>query len=93
MRDFERMKTSLLLTCCETRVTPKTFWVFQITKTSRGFEVRNSHELVESLLNAKLVEPLGRRASVKEVTSAIPLQGRDYSHSSWEAHIHGTLGS
>ena len=26
MRDFERMKTSLLLTCCETRVTPQTFW-------------------------------------------------------------------
>ena len=52
---------------------------------SRIFEVRNSHELVDSLLslhvlqNAKPVATSGRRATVKELASAIPLQGHDYS--------------
>ena len=62
------------------------FWGLDITKTSRGFEVRNSLELVdflaEALLGCKMSKPVattGRRATVKELASAIPLQGHDYS--------------
>ena len=54
MRDFERMKTSLPLTdVVVLRNTGDTvkFLNLEITKTSRSFEVRNSHELVDPLLS------------------------------------------
>ena len=63
------------------------FWGLEITRMSRGFEVRNSEELAESLLslhglqNSNPVAAPGRRAAVKGLVSAIPLQGHDYSAS------------
>ena len=57
----------------------------EITKTSRGFEVRKSHELAYSLLslyvlqNATPVGTPGRRATAKELAAVIPLQGYDSS--------------
>ena len=76
MRDFEHKKTSLLLTdVVVLRNTGFTVncWGLEITKTSRSIAVRNSHELVDSLLspyglqNAKPVAIPGRRATVKEL--------------------------
>ena len=37
--------------CCAMKATQSTFLGLEITKTSRGFEVKNSRDLVESLLN------------------------------------------
>ena len=54
MRDFERMKISLLfLDGMVLRNTGDTaiFLGLEITETSRGFEVRNSHEVVDPLLS------------------------------------------
>ena len=57
-----------------------------ITKTSRGFEVRNSTDLVESRLNLYVLENSkttanpGGRSTVMELASAIPLDGHDYSN-------------
>ena len=68
MRDFERMKTSLLLTNVVVLRNTRdavNFLGLEI-KTSRGFEVRNGQELVESLLslcglqNSKSLAALGR---------------------------------
>ena len=56
------------------------------TKTSRGFEVKNSTDFVETLLNlyglenAKPTANPGRRSTVMELASATPLDGHDYSN-------------
>ena len=58
----------------------------EITKTSKGFEVKNSTDLVESLLNlyglenSKPTANPGRRSTVMEFPSATPLDGHDYSN-------------
>ena len=76
------------------------FLGLEIPKKSRGSEVRNSHELVDSLLNlgvlhnATPVATPGRSATAKELASAIPLQGYDSSTvraAVREIHRHGTL--
>ena len=67
--------------------TQSTFWGLEITKTGRGFEVRNSRELVEPLLRIftglktqnRLPNP-GGRCTVMELATAIPLDGHDYSN-------------
>ena len=62
------------------------FLVLEITKTSKGFEVKNNTDLVESLLNLyglqnsnPTVNP-GRRSTVMELASATPLDGHDCSN-------------
>ena len=56
------------------------------TKTSRGFEVKNITDFVESLLNlyglvnGKPTANPGRRSTVMELASATPLDGHDYSN-------------
>ena len=58
----------------------------EITKTCRGFEVKNSTDFVEYLLNfygsenSKPTANPGRRSTVMELASAIPLDGHDYSN-------------
>ena len=58
----------------------------EITKTRKGFEVKNSTDLVESLLNLYGLQNLkptvipGRRSTVMELASATPLDGHDYSN-------------
>ena len=58
----------------------------EITKTSRGLEVINRKDLVESLLNlyelgnSKPTANPGRRSTVMELASATPLDGHDYSN-------------
>ena len=89
MSDLERMKTSLYLTdvvvLCHD-VDTVNFSGLEITKTSRGFAVRNSTDLVEPLLNlhglenSKPTANPGRRSTVMELASATPLGGRDYSN-------------
>ena len=81
MRDVERMKTGLLfLDGMVLRNSGDTAIFLGL-----GFEVRNSHEVADSLLshcglqNAKPVATPGRRATVKEPASAVPLQGPSYS--------------
>ena len=67
------------------KATQSTFLGLEITKTCRGFEVKNSTDLVESLLNlyglenSKPTANPGRRSTVMELASAIPLGGHDYS--------------
>ena len=61
MSAFERMRTSLCSTdvvvlCHESD--PVNFWYLEITKTSKGFEVQNSTDLVESLFNLDGLEKL-----------------------------------
>ena len=59
----------------------------EITKTRKGFEVKNSTDLVEFLLklhglqNSKPTVNPGRRSTVMELASPTPLDGHDYSHS------------
>ena len=51
---FEHMKTSLYLTdevVLRHEGDTVNFWSLEITKTSKGFEVKNSTDLVESLSN------------------------------------------
>ena len=88
MSDFEHMKTSLYLTdVVVLRHEGDTFNCFglEITKTSRSFEVKNSTDFVESLMNlyglenSKPTANLGRRSTVMELASAIPLDCHDYS--------------
>ena len=63
-----------------------TFLGLEITKTRKGFEVKNSTDLVESLLNlcglqnSKPTVNPGRRSTVMEFASATPLDGHDYSN-------------
>ena len=58
----------------------------EITKTRKGFEVKNSTDLVESLLNlyalqnSKPTVNPGRRSTVMELASATPLDGHRYSN-------------
>ena len=89
MSDLERIKISLYLTdvvvLCHD-VDAVNFSGLEITKTSRGVEVKDSTDLVEPLLNlyglenAKPTANPGRRSTVMELASATPLGGRDYSN-------------
>ena len=62
------------------------FLGLEITKTSKGFEVKNRTDLVESLLNlyglenSKPTAILGRRSTVMELASATPLDGHGHSN-------------
>ena len=62
------------------------FLGLEITKTCKGFEVKNSTDFVESLLklhglqNSKPTVNPGRRSTVMELESATPLDGYDYSN-------------
>ena len=64
--------------------TQSTFLGLEITSTRKGFEVKNSTDLVESLLklfglqNSKPTFNAGRRSTVVEVASATPVDGHDY---------------
>ena len=89
MSDFEHMKTSVYLTdvvVLRHEGDTVNFSGFEITKTRRGFEVKNSTDLVESLLklyglqNSKPTVNPGRRSTVMELASATPLDGHDYSN-------------
>ena len=89
MSDLDCMKTSLYLTdvvvLCHD-VDTVNFSGLEITKTSRGFEVKNSTDLVESLLNlyglenSKPTANPGRRSTVMELPSATPVDSHDYSN-------------
>ena len=68
------------------KTTQSTFLSLEITKTRKGFEVKNSTAFVESILNLyglknskPTVDP-GRRSTVMELASATPLDGHDYSN-------------
>ena len=89
MSDFEHMKTSLYLTdvvVLRHEGDTVNFLGFEITKTRKGFEVKNSTDLVESLLklyglqNSKPTVNPGRRSTVMELVSATPLDGHEYSN-------------
>ena len=89
MSDFEHTKTSLYLTdmvVFRHEGDTVNFLGLEITKTSRGFEVKNSTDLVEHLLNlyglenSKTTANPGRRSTVTELASATPLDGHDYSN-------------
>ena len=89
MSGFEHMKTSLHLTdvvVLRRDGDTVNFLGLEINKTSRGFEVKNSIDFVESFLNhhrlenAKPTANLGRRLTVMELASATPLDGHDYSN-------------
>ena len=62
------------------------FLGLEITKTLKGFEVKNRRDLEESLLNlyglenSKPTANPGRRSTVMELASAIPLDGHDCSN-------------
>ena len=68
------------------KATQSTFLGLEITKTSRGFEVKNSTDLVESLSNlyglenSKPTANPGGRSTVMELATAILLDGHDYSN-------------
>ena len=56
MKDFDFIKTSLYMTelvVLRNEGDTVIFWGHEITKTRRGFEVKNSTDLVEPLLNFK----------------------------------------
>ena len=89
MSDFEHMKTSLYLTdvvVLRHEGDTVNFLGLEITKTSKGFEVENSTDLVESLLNFLVLENSqptaspGRRSTMMELASATPLDGHEYSN-------------
>ena len=86
MSDFEHMKTSLHLTdvvVLRHEGDTVNFLGLEITKTRKGFEVKNSSDLVESLLNlyglqnSKPTVNPGRRSTVMELASATSLDGHD----------------
>ena len=68
------------------KATQSTFLGLEVTKTSRGFEVKSSTDLVESLWNlyglenSKPTANPGRRSTVMELASATPLDGHEYSN-------------
>ena len=67
MNDFEHMKTSLYLTdvvVLRHEGDTVNFLGLEITKTSKGFEVKNSTDLVESLLNLYGLETLENRQPI-----------------------------
>ena len=87
LSDFEHMKTSLYLTdvvVLRSEGDTINFLGLEITKTRKGFEVKNSTDLVESLLklyglrNSKPTVNPGRRSTATELASATPLDGHDY---------------
>ena len=87
MSDFEHMKTSLYLTdvvVLRHEGDTVNFLGLEITKTLKGFEVKNSTDLVASFLylygleNSKLTANPGRRSTMMELASAILLDGHDY---------------
>ena len=89
MSDFEHTETSLYLTdvvVLRHEGDTVNFLGLEITKTSKCFEVKNSTDLVESLLNlyglenSKPTVNSGRRSTVMELASATPLDGHDYSN-------------
>ena len=89
MSDFEHMKTSLYVTdvvVFRHEGDTVNFLGLEITKTSRGLEVKSSTDLVEFFLNlfglenSKPTANLGRRSTVMELASPIPLKGHDYSN-------------
>ena len=88
MSDLEHMTSLYLADVVVLRNEGDTvnFGGLEMTKTSRGFEVRNSTQLVDSLLNLRGLENSqptanpGRRSTVMELASAIPLQGHDYTN-------------
>ena len=102
IRDFEP-KTSLYLTdvvVLRHEGDTVNFLGLEITKTSKGFEVKNSTDFVESLLNLSGLENSkptanpGRRSTLMELASAIHLDGYDYSNfrtAVGKTHLHGTL--
>ena len=104
MSDSEHMKTSLYLTdvvVLRHEGDTVNFLGLGITKTSKGFEVKNSTDLVESLLNlyglenSKPTANPGRRSTVMELASATPLDGHDYTNFAQcrKTHLHGALGT
>ena len=89
MSDLEHMKTSLCLTdvvVLRHEGDTVNFLGLEITKTSRGFEVKNSTDLVEPLLNlhglenSKPTANPGKRSTLMELASATPLDGDEYSN-------------
>ena len=81
MSDFEHMKTSLYLTdvvVLRHEGDPVNFWSLEITKTRRDFEVKNSADLVESLLKLYGLEK--SKPTVNPGRRATPLDGHDYSN-------------
>ena len=89
MSDFEHMKTSLYLTdvvVLRHEGDTVNFLGLEITKTSKGFEVKNKTDLVEFLLNlyglenSKPTANPGRRSTVVELAPATPLDGQEFSN-------------
>ena len=89
MSYFEHMKTSPYLTdvvVLRHEGDTVNFLGLEITETRKGFEVKNSTDLVESLLNlyglqnSKPTVNPGRRSTVMELASATPLDGHDNSN-------------
>ena len=89
MSDFEHMKTSLYLTnvvVLRHKGDTVNILGLEITKISRGFEVKNSTDVVESLLNlyglenSKTTADPGRLSTVMELASATHLDGHDFSN-------------
>ena len=85
MSDSEHMKTSLYLTdvvVLRHEGDTVNFLGLEITKTRKGFEVKNNTDLVElyGLQNSKPSVNRGRRSTVMELASATPLDGHDYSN-------------
>ena len=103
MSDFEHMKTSLYLTdvvVLRHEGDTVNFSGLAITLPRKGFEVKNSTDFVESLLNlyglqnSKPTVNPGRRSEVMELASPTPLDGHDYSNFRThrrKTHLHGTL--
>ena len=84
MSDFEHMKTRLYLTdvvVLRHEGDTVNCLINKITKTRKGFEVKNSTDLVEFLLNlyglenSKPTANLGIRSTMVELASATPLDG------------------
>ena len=89
MSDFEHMKTSPYLTdvvVLRHEGDTVNFLGLEINMARRGFEVKNSTDLMESVLklywlqNSKPTVNPGRRSTVMELASATPLDGHDYSN-------------
>ena len=98
--DFEHMKTSLYLpgvVVLRHEGDTVNFLGLEITKTRKGFEVKNSTDLVESLLNlyglhnSTLTVNPGRRSTVMELASTGWSRILQLSHSRRKTHHHGTL--
>ena len=89
MSDVEHMKTSLCLTdvvVLRHEGDTVNFLGLEITKASKGFDVKKSTDFVASLLNlygfenSKPTVNPGRRSTVMELASATPLNGQEHSN-------------